>query len=98
MDVNREEYINSDGNPEIIVSSTKRKSKFRVVKTNDGFAHFEVKVDKGALPQVLNTRFTSLYKAADAIEEYLRTSRESSTVRRDNFGEEYDKRKKEAAS
>jgi len=97
MDAKREEFINPEGNPEIVITSDKRKSKFRVVKTNDGFAHFEVKVDKGSLPQVLDTRYTSLYKAAEAIEEYLRTARVSPIVRRDEHGEDYDKRKKEAA-
>ena len=66
-----------------ITDETKSKSTYTVAKTNDGFAFFEVLIDKGSVPAILGGRFTTPDKAIKAVEDYLRTKAPSRTVKRD---------------
>jgi len=82
VDVNRIE--SKDQNPVFkVTDDTKSKSTYTVHKTQDGFAFFEVLIDKGSVPAVLSGRFTTPDKAIKAVEDYLRKRAPSQTVKRD---------------
>lgn len=83
------------------VKSEKVKNTFTVYKANNGFALFEIKTDKGPLAAKLMGSYTTPEKALKDIEHYLRTSKESPTVRRDantKAREEQKKKKLQNAS
>lgn len=78
-----ERVSNRNENPSFkIKDATKSEATYTVQKTNDGFAFFEVAIDKGSVPAILAGRFTTPDKAIKAVEDYLRTKAPTRTVKR----------------
>jgi|TARA_R110000803_G_scaffold28049_2_gene65221 hypothetical protein len=88
------EFIEETVNQRCVCKSNKMQSNIIIEKELGGFIFFVVKVEKGVVPQELNGRYSSMLKAKKAIEIYLRDKKETVTTRRENFGKEFEQRKK----
>lgn len=89
-----ERIDSKDENPVFkITDGTKTKSTLTVQKTRDGFAFFEVLIDKGSVPAILSGRYTTPERAIKAVEHYLKNRKVSRIVERDKKAEAREKRK-----
>jgi|TARA_R110000803_G_scaffold41076_6_gene88474 aminoglycoside phosphotransferase (APT) family kinase protein len=88
------EFIEETVNQRCVCKSNKMQSNIIIEKELGGFIFFVVKVEKGSVPKELNGRYSSMIKAKKAVGDYLKDKRETSTTRRENFGKEFDERKK----
>lgn len=85
------------GNVQIQISDPeKSKVTYTVHKTNDGFAFYAVRMDKGVVPKELSSSYTKLEDAEKAVIRYLSKQKMSPTLRRDKNTEEREKRKESA--
>lgn len=82
------ESVDEFGKPKIEITSDKSKSKFIIYKSNDGFAHFKVKYDKGVIPKELSGAYTGLGLARDAVFTYERGMNFTKKARTEKYYEE----------
>lgn len=82
MDV--KETSDERGNPVFEVSSPKTKTTYKVQKTNNGFAMFDIRVSDAKKPKELEGSWTTPEKALKHLEAYLKVKKETKLVRRDN--------------
>lgn len=62
-------------------------------KDRSGFIFFEVVLEQGPTPAELSGKYSSIPKAKQAVEHYLRNKKESIAARRENFAKEREERK-----
>lgn len=62
-------------------------------KDRSGFIFFEIVPDQGPTPAELSGKFSSIPKAKEAVEFYLRNKKETVAARRENFAKEREERK-----
>lgn len=62
-------------------------------KDRSGFIFFEIVTDKGPVPAELSGSYSSIPKAKEAVEHYLRNKKETIGARRENFAKEREERK-----
>jgi leucyl-tRNA synthetase len=74
------------------IESSKHKIDFVVSKTRSQ-TFFSVKVTKGALPNELTGKYSSLEKAVESVQTYIRNSQETFAVKSDRLHEERQQRK-----
>lgn len=74
-----------------IISSKKTTAKFNVYKPRGHYHFFKVRVDAGAVPNVLSGYYSSLDAGIKAVVSYLKDSKETFTVK----SERLDKERKE---
>lgn len=74
------------------IESVKHKTDFIIGKTRSA-QFFSVKVTKGQLPAELSGKYTSLEKAIEAVESFVRNAKETFAVRSDRLHEERQQRK-----
>lgn len=63
-------------------------------KSRDGFIFFEIVTEQGLLPEELRGKFSDMPRAKEAVAQYFRTMKETVAVRRENFHQEREERKK----
>lgn len=88
------EFIEDPSNLTCICKSDKSVVPLTIQKSRDGFIFFEVVTSVGSLPEELKGRFSNMPSAKEAVAQYFRTKKETPTARRENFGREYEARKK----
>lgn len=74
------------------IESSKHKVDFVVGKTR-ATQFFSVRVTKGTLPQELSGKYTTLENAVNAVEQYIKNSKETFAVKSDRLHEDRQKRK-----
>ena len=74
------------------IESVKHKTDYVVGKTRSQ-SFFSIRVTKGSVPSELSGKYTTLEKAIEAVEAYVRNSKESFAVRSDRLHEERQQRK-----
>jgi len=62
-------------------------------KDSSGFIFFEIVPDIGPTPAELSGKYSSIPKAKEAVEFYLRNKKETEAARRENFAREREERK-----
>lgn len=94
MAVTIEEKIASvNEKPHVKIHTDKGNHTWTVQPTFDGFVFYEVKQDKGHLPQELKGRFTRMKEAVEAVRRYERNMKVSRTVQRDQYQKKREERK-----
>ena len=88
--------VDDDGRLKFIVTHPKQKAEYYVQKSRDGFVFYEIKTDKGRVPDKLSGRYTKPERALSALQEHLRTAPVSTTVQRDNRAAKREKAKQDA--
>lgn len=88
------EFIENTEKLTCICKSDKMLKPLTIRKAQDGFVFFEVTSEVGVLPKELTGKYTSMPKAREAVAQYFRTMKETIGVRRENFGKDFDERKK----
>lgn len=68
-------------------------SEFIIKKDKSGFIFFEITISAGAMPAELSGKYSSISKAKEAVEFYLRNKKETDAARRENFAKEREERK-----
>ena len=81
-----------------VCTTDKLKTKVIIQKSKGGNIFFEFFFEKGNLPKELSGRYTSIRKAQQALEKYLRTKPKSKTVLRDERAELREKERNAAKS
>lgn len=88
MAVTIEEYLNNPTDTtRARITSEKFKQTIHVQPTNDGFVFYEVKFEKGKVPEALSGKFTTLKQAIKAVLKYEQTMKTTPTVERDKRAE-----------
>jgi hypothetical protein len=64
-----------------------------IQKDRSGFIFFEIVTDKGPVPAELSGSYSSIPKAKEAVQQYLRNKKETIGARRENFAKEREERK-----
>ena len=82
------EKVDENDRPMYEVTSPKHRRKFRVVKSNDGFALFRIQVANGTTPKMLEGKYTSLEAAYKQIRQYVNQTRETPELKRKKYWEE----------
>jgi hypothetical protein len=88
------EFIENTEKLTCICKTDKMLKPLTIRKAQDGFVFFEVTSEVGVLPKELTGKYTSMPKAREAVAQYFRTMKETIGVRRENFGKDFDERKK----
>ena len=81
-----------------VCTTEKLKTKVIIQKAKGGNIFFEFFFEKGSLPKELSGRYTSIKKAQQALEKYLRKKPKSKTVLRDERAELREKERNAAKS
>lgn len=90
----REVIPNNFGYPTICFSCPeKTKATLSITKSVDGFSFLEIKISSGVLPNELSGKFTRESEAEKRILNYLRNKKPTSTIKREQFAEDYKARK-----
>ena len=89
------EFIEDIRNQRCVCKTEKFNSDIIIQKSNDGFIFFEIKFTKGSPPAELSGSYSSILKAKQAVEQYVKNRKETPTVRRDNFSKARQERKKQ---
>jgi hypothetical protein len=76
------------------ITSEKMSAKITIKKASDGFIFFDVKFDRGAVPNELSGKYSSMAKAKEAVLSFLNNRKETESARRENFAKEREERKK----
>jgi len=74
------------------VESAKHKTDYIIGKTRSAM-FFSVRTTKGLTPQELSGKYTTLEKAIEAVEHFVKNAKETFSVRSDRLHEERQKRK-----
>jgi hypothetical protein len=88
------EFIENTEKLTCICKTDKMLKPLTIRKAQDGFVFFEVTSEVGLIPKELSGKYTSMPKAKEAVAQYFRTMKETIGVRRENFGRDFDERKK----
>jgi hypothetical protein len=64
-----------------------------IQKDRSGFIFFEIVTEKGPTPAELSGSYSSIPKAKEAVEHYIRNMKETIGARRENFAKEREERK-----
>lgn len=64
-----------------------------IQKDRSGFIFFEIVAEKGPTPAELSGSYSSIPRAKEAVEHYLRNKKETIGARRENFAKEREERK-----
>jgi len=64
-----------------------------IKKDRSGHIFFEIVSEKGPVPSELSGSFSSIPKAKEAVEHYIRNKKETVGARRENFAKEREERK-----
>lgn len=84
MAVEINEELDTFGSPIIYIKDPEKKAAtYRVYKGQNGFAFYEIGVDKGQLPKALTSQYTNMKDAERAVIRHLEISPKSATVKRD---------------
>ena len=95
VDVKEVEPIENYLGPAIFkMTSDKLKTVYTAVKSQDGYAFYEIKVDKGSLPKELKGKFSSHQRAIERFKSWEAIQEKSKTVQRDNRAEAREQEKK----
>jgi len=89
------QFLEDKPNQRCVCKTDKLNTDIIIQKANDGFIFFEIKFEMGQNPEELQGKYSSILKAKEAVEFYLRNKKESKTVRRDNFSKAREERKKQ---
>ena len=92
------EFELSEDGRSAVVTTEKSLAKYTISKSKDGFIFYEILQDKGALPDKLSGRWSSIDAAYKGIKEYLGTVKESTGARRERVGKEVRERLKKNGS
>lgn len=65
------------------IVSKKYKNPIYILKARNGFSSYEVKFEKGVVPDALSGTYTTPDSALNFVEKYLRNKQDSVAVRRD---------------
>jgi len=90
------ETYDEAGRVKFLVTTPKSKIIYSVQKSRDGYVFYEIKGDKGAVPDKLSGRYTQPELALKALTVHLKSIPETSTVRRDNRTAQREKAKLDA--
>lgn len=74
------------------IESTKHKAEFVIGKGRSQI-FFSVRITKGATPLELSGKYTSLERAIEAVEQYIRNSKETFSIKSERLHEERQQRK-----
>lgn len=74
------------------IESVKHKTDFVIGKTRSAM-FFSIRTTVGTLPNVLAGKYTTLEKAIEAVEQFVRNSKETFAVKSDRLHEERQQRK-----
>lgn len=74
------------------IESVKHKADFIIGKLRSQL-FFSIKTTKGAIPKELSGKYTNLEKAIEAVEQFVRNSKETFAVRSERLHEERQQRK-----
>ena len=95
MAIEINEELDVFGSPVVYIKDLeKSKSTYRVVKGQNGFAFYEIAIDKGSVPKELQSQYTSHKAAENAVCRYLERKPKSATVKRDENTARREERKK----
>lgn len=64
-----------------------------IQKDRSGFIFFEIVAEKGSTPTELSGSYSSIPKAKEAVQHYIRNKKETIGARRENFAKEREERK-----
>tara|TARA_R100001460_G_scaffold4206_2_gene12131 strand:+ start:8065 stop:8397 length:333 start_codon:yes stop_codon:yes gene_type:complete len=92
------EFIEDTVNQRCVCKTDKLVTDIIIQKSNDGFIFFEIKFEKGNLPEDLKGKYSSIPAAKKAVENYLKTKNMSRSARRNYFTEAREQRKKKDAA
>ena len=70
-----------------VIRSDKMLSKIYVEKEESGYAFFKVRFEKGSVPEELSSRYTSLEKGKQAVENYVLNKKKTKTVQRNEYAD-----------
>ena len=89
------EFIENTAKQSCVCKTDKLATDIHIRKSNDGFIFFEFHFEKGLVPKELSGKYSSIPKAKQAITQYLKNKKPSKTLRRREFAEDFDRRKRE---
>lgn len=89
-----EESFDSDGRPFLKVHSSKFASPFTIYKLPGGFVMYGIMNEKGKLAKEISGSYTTIAQALNSLKMYIRSSKKSATVKRNEHGDNYERRKK----
>jgi len=92
------EFIEDTVNQRCVCKTDKLATDIIIQKTNDGFIFFEIKFEKGILPEELKGRYSGIPAAKKAVGSYLNKKKMSKTARRNYFTEAREERKRKDAA
>ena len=84
LTVELEEGRDEDGLPVYHITSNKNKTKYRIRKSFDGFAHYFIETVSSNPPKDLNGRFTSTRLAKNTLVAYLKKAPMSAAAKYEN--------------
>lgn len=80
-------------NQTAILESSKYVSKFLVSKAAGGFIFFKVELENGPTPKELSGSYSSIQKAIEGIEIFLRTAKETQAAKNERLDKDRKERK-----
>lgn len=95
MAIEINEEVDTFGSPIIYIKDeSKSTSTYRVQKGQNGFAFYEIGIDRGSVPKCLQSQYTNLKDAEKAVVRYLEVRPKSSIVKRNENTARREERKK----
>ncbi len=88
------DFFHDTENQRCVCKTDKLKSEITIQKELGGYRFFVITVNNGSVPAELSGRYSSIPQAQKAVEHYLRNKSKSSTIKRDEYAEDFLKRKK----
>ena len=83
MAIEIDEQLDELGHPIIYIKDLEKSaSTYSVVKGRNGFAFYEIAIDRGRIPDALQSQYTNLRDAENAVKRYLEIKPKSPTVKR----------------
>lgn len=79
--------------PFMEIKSDKFSTTFLISKEENGFIFFKISAKKGHVPKKLSGSYTTMKLAEKDLMDYIRTAKESKSVKTKKYGDEYEKRK-----
>ncbi len=88
------DFFHDTENQRCVCKTDKLKSEITIEKELGGYRFFIITVNVGSVPNELSGRYSSIPKAQKAVSDYLRNKSKSATIKRDEYAENFMKRKK----
>jgi hypothetical protein len=88
------DFFHDTENQRCVCKTDKLKSEITIEKELGGYRFFIITFSSGKVPAELSGRYSSIPEAQKAVEQYLRNKSKSSTIKRDEYAEDFMKRKK----